>query len=109
MQFPNVHVVGMHFRGPDAKEAAANLEPGQELRLEREPMNEYDGNAIKVFFSDLWIGYIERSQAAWIAPNMDEGRAFTCIVQEVREVPNARGKVTLTPVVEITEVPAADA
>ncbi|HLP67278.1 MAG TPA: HIRAN domain-containing protein [Rhizobium sp.] len=107
MQFPNVNVVGMHFRGPDAKEAAANLEPGQELRLEREGDNPHDFNAIKVFFADLWIGYVERAQAAWIAPNMDEGREFTCVVEEVREVPNARGKVTMTPVVVITAKPDA--
>lgn len=98
--FPDVQVVGMHFRGPDAKEAAASLEPGTMLRLEREPDNQYDPNAIKVFFESLWIGYIERGQAAWIAPLMDEGATPTCTVTEVREIEAGR-KTNLHPIVSI--------
>lgn len=110
LTFPNVRVVGMHFRGADAKEAAENLQPEQVLRLEREPMNEHDPNAIKVFFEDLWLGYLERTQAAWIAPNMDEGRTFTCVVQIVSEEPMKNGKINYIPIVEVKEVePASDA
>ncbi|NJL70385.1 MAG: hypothetical protein HC888_01645 [Candidatus Competibacteraceae bacterium] len=107
LTFPNVRIVGMHFRGADAKEAAAGLQPGQPLRLEREPENQFDGNAIKVYFEDLWLGYVEASQAAWIAPNMDEDRLFTCTVQEVTEEVNGRGKINYIPLVEITEVESA--
>lgn len=105
LTFPNVLVVGMHFRGPDAKEAAKNLPIGQTLRLEREPDNTHDGNAIKVFFEDLWLGYLEREQAAWIAPNMDEDRAFTCTVTEIREVEGKKSS-NFHPVVEVVEVDA---
>lgn len=106
--FPNVRVVGMHFRGADAKEAAAGLQPEQVLRLEREPDNSFDGNAIKVFFEDLWLGYLEASQAAWIAPNMDEGRAFTCTVQTVSEEPLKNGKINYIPLVEVREFDHAE-
>lgn len=41
-------IVGMHFR-PPAKAIMACLPTGAELRLEREPGNEYDPHAIKVF------------------------------------------------------------
>lgn len=103
LTFPSVRVVGMHFRGADAKEAAANLQPGQSLRLEREEMNEHDGNAIKVYFEDLWLGYLERGQAAWIAPNMDEGMEFDCTVEVVSEEPLKNGKINYIPLVEVKQ------
>lgn len=78
--FPNVAVVGMHFRGGGAKDVAAALNPGDAVRLEREPDNAYDSYAIKVFVEDLHIGYIERGQAAWISPYMDEGEEPVAIV-----------------------------
>lgn len=108
LTFPNVRVVGMHFRGADAKEAAANLKPEQSLRLEREPENAFDGNAIKVFFEDLWLGYVEASQAAWIAPNMDDGLAFICTVQTVVEEPTKANKINYIPLVEIREFDHAE-
>lgn len=78
--FPEVRVVGMHFRGSEAKSIAAALEHGESVRLEREPDNEYDAFAIKVFYEDTWIGYIERGQAAWIAGLLDEGAAPSAVV-----------------------------
>lgn len=70
--FPNVALVGARFRGPDAVAICNDLE-GKELTLLREPDNAYDPNAIQVFFHDMHIAYVERGQAAWIAPLMDEG------------------------------------
>lgn len=71
--YPNVAVVGMHFRGSDAVQLAASLEPPTALRLQREPENEWDANAIKVFYEDTWIGYVERGQAMWISMDLDTG------------------------------------
>lgn len=76
--FPNVRCVGMHFRGPAAVEAAAALTPHQsQLMLEREPDNAYDAYAIKVMLEDIHLGYIERGQAAWISPLLDDGAEAT--------------------------------
>lgn len=100
-KFPDVKCVGMHFRGGDAVALAASLEEGEVLRLERETDNAHDGNAIKVFFESTHIGYVERGQAAWIAPLMDEGGAVTATVTRIEDVPNARGKVTQHPVMLI--------
>ena len=71
--FPNVRVVGMHFRGGGAKDVAAAINSATPIVLEREPENPYDAYAIKVLVGDMHIGYIERGQAAWISPLMDEG------------------------------------
>lgn len=78
--YPNVKIVGMHFRGGDAREIAASLTPGSTLRLEREPDNAFDSYAIKAFVADTHIGYIERGQAMWIAPEMDEGAEMVATV-----------------------------
>ena len=78
-KFENVAVVGMHFRGQEAKDAAANLPVGTELRLVREPENKYDYNALQVFLEDQFLGYVEASQAAWISPHIDAGYPHRCI------------------------------
>lgn len=71
--FPNVACVGMHFRGGGAVELARMIDETTEVLLEREPENQYDAYAIKVMIADQHIGYIERGQAAWISPLLDEG------------------------------------
>jgi hypothetical protein len=78
--FPNVLCVGMHFRGGGAKDIAAALTPGDTVRLEREPENQFDAYAIKVLVEDMHIGYIERGQAAWISPLIDDGDEATAVV-----------------------------
>ena len=78
--FPNVLCVGMHFRGATAVEAAAALEAGDTVTLEREPENAYDAYAIKVMLAEIHIGYVERGQAAWISPLIDDGAAATATV-----------------------------
>jgi len=47
-------IVGMHFR-PPAKAIMAVLPTGAELRLEREPENQYDVNAVKVLVASAAI------------------------------------------------------
>lgn len=78
--FPNVLCVGMHFRGAAAVDVAANLEVDSSVNLVREPENQYDAYAIKVLVEDIHIGYIERGQAAWISPLMDEGGTATATI-----------------------------
>lgn len=72
----------MHFRGQEIKALVSNFMPPVGLLLEREPMNPHDSMAIKVLYDTdsgpVHIGYIERDRAAFIAPYMDNGIAFTC-------------------------------
>lgn len=95
--FSSVACVGMHFRGALAVETAAALEPGALLTLEREPDNAYDAYAIKVMLNDIHLGYIERGQACWISPYMDEGGEPTCTVMRLETRRN-----NVHPILEIT-------
>jgi len=81
--FPNVAVVGMHFRGAEAKAAVESFTPPVELQLEREPDNPYDEFAIKVLYLDQHIGYLERTQACFISPQIDSGHEYSCIVTDL--------------------------
>jgi len=92
--YHEIQVVGMHFRGSEAKELAATLNPGDELFLEREDNNKYDQNAIKVMAADkngeptFHLGYINRDSAAWISPDLDSGARFIATVEDVRYANN---------------------
>jgi hypothetical protein len=59
-----VNLVGVTFRGSEAKEIVKHLtrEDSGSLSLEAEPDNEYDGNAVKVIHdpTNTHIGYIAR-------------------------------------------------
>jgi len=81
--FPNVLVVGMHFRGAHAVAAVGSFLPPLELQLEREPRNPYDEFAIKVLYQGEHIGYIERGQAAFISPQIDAGQKYQCTVNDL--------------------------
>ena len=102
MKLVEVKVVGMHFRGADAVQLAESLTAGEPLTLEREADNPHDINAVKVFYQDTWLGYIERGQAAWIAGELDDDpNNYVCTVTGHEAVTNARGKENVYPVVEI--------
>lgn len=94
--FP-VACVGMHFRGSAAVALSKTDLDGIEPRLEREPDNPHDAYAIRVFVEDLFFAYIERNQAAWIAPLLDEGHAAHAVFEGTEE----RGKNT-HPLLRIT-------
>lgn len=72
----NFPLVGVQFRSLEERETFANLSPGDDLRLERDPNNQYDANAIKVLCEiedDVYhIGFIAAAHARNLAPQMDE-------------------------------------
>lgn len=45
-------------------------------RLQREPGNIHDTNAIEVLMGSLSMGYLPKPVAARIAPQMDQGKQF---------------------------------
>lgn len=84
-------VVGMHFRERDgipAKAIVANFIPPVTLQLEREPDNRFDSFAVKVIYQNQHIGYIEASTACFLAPWLDEGHNYSCIVDSLLERKN---------------------
>lgn len=76
---------GLSFRPMDAKAFANNLAERDPLLIEREPTNAYDPNAIKVLSPDgnLHLGYVAKEVAIEIAPLMDEGRNFSCVIDSL--------------------------
>ena len=68
-----VSIVGSSFY-PGAGNWIAKLAPGQRLRVEREPNNQYDPNAIAVYIFQQKLGHFPRGFAAEVAPLMDAGK-----------------------------------
>jgi len=100
--YPNVKIVGMHFRGEHAKEYAAALQPGDVLLYERETDNLYDANAVKILTpggNGFHMGYINADDAAWIGPQIDEGMEFTVTVERLETY-----RQTIYPFVSVLEV-----
>lgn len=74
-------IVGTSFRGHDAKVAINELnaefaQHGKAERtfvLEREPDNQYDALAIKVYLDGVFVGYLAKANNAAIANALDDG------------------------------------
>lgn len=61
-------IVGMQYHDAVAR-------PGDPVHLEREPDNQYDGNAIRVENGEFaHVGYLPRRMARWLAPLIDSGK-----------------------------------
>ncbi|MBQ7784700.1 MAG: HIRAN domain-containing protein [Clostridia bacterium] len=75
-----------HIEGNEDQERINSLTPGTELKLFREPENEYDEWAIAVYITDDdKLGYISRFKNETIARLMDAGKKFTAIVDDPEE------------------------
>jgi hypothetical protein len=62
--------------------------PGTPLELRRDPDNEHDPNAIAVHAGGEQVGWVPRELAAELAPELDEGRAWSALVlRELRRSP----------------------
>ena len=77
-------LVGVNFRPKATKVTVEYLRSGDILRLEREPDNPYDINAIHVMKDGAevaeFLGFVARADAANIAPIMDGGAEVHCVV-----------------------------
>lgn len=77
-----VTLVGSSFY-PGAGNYLATMRPGQKLRVEREPANPYDKNAVAVHIFDQKLGHFPRGFAAEVAPLMDAG--FDLVANKSRD------------------------
>jgi len=59
-------IVGLYYRPAQAHEVVSTLAPGDPITLEREPENPHDAYAIRALASDVHIGYLPSSLAAYI-------------------------------------------
>lgn len=61
------------FQYHDAPKLAEHLRPGVQLKLVREPDNEYDPKAVRVMYGENKIGYLPRQYANSFAKQIDRG------------------------------------
>lgn len=73
------YIAGMNHR-PGSKEHLASMVDGEHLRLEREPKNPHDRNAVAVWDGQTQLGYVPAVDARTIAKAMDAGRTVTARV-----------------------------
>lgn len=98
--FMNCHLAGRAYH--DADLVWDNLKIGQTLRLEREPENPYDANAIQVIFNrdgeDFLLGYIPRCENAKLVAFLDAGweELFTCRITQLCPDTHPEHQVQLT-------------
>lgn len=94
MKIQNVvlKVVGVTFKNDDGTsrsniitEMAYDESSSVNLKLEREPHNQYDTNAVKVIAEGGQIGYIGKDYASIIASMMDQGTQFIVTVEDCGE------------------------
>lgn len=79
--------MGFHVEDIEEEENLQELVPGTELKLYREPDNEYDEWTIAVYYGeDDLLGYVTRYKNEPIARLMDCGKKFIAIVDEPRMI-----------------------
>lgn len=75
-----VNLVGVTFRGGEARDIVKSLTPadGDKLSLEAEPENPYDSNAVKVIHdpTGTHIGYLARENNWEISDGLQNGAEF---------------------------------
>ena len=84
---PTFHsiIAGVSHRPMDAKIILQKLNLDDHCLIERDPHNQYDRNAVKVYDEggEYMLGFIRKEVAADLAPWMDRGWMFTCTVVDI--------------------------
>lgn len=109
MQVPQylTNLAGLNFRDAESKRVVRELTLGQAVRLEREPGNRYDANAIKILATDdagdeYFIGYVEGLANTTPALRMDKGQEPEAHVAKVYPAEDAEApKAWMHPLIEI--------
>ena len=88
MYFKETHLAGRQYY--DVDEVWGELNPGMLLRLEREPDNRFDKNAVQVVYERnegdcFLLGYIPRDENKEIAALLDMGwdEVFECRLSKI--------------------------
>lgn len=94
-------ITGLHFRSADEKAVANALELGDEVRLVREPDNQWDSDAIMVLAADdagfaYHIGYVPAAHNAELAAYMDRERGEAVIDAKITAGGPGRPGLTVT-------------
>ena len=98
--YMDCHLAGRKYH--DADLVWDQLRIGLRLRLEREPDNRYDPEAIQVVFNndgeDFLLGYIPRGDNQRLSPffDMDRGEMFDCRISRISPEKHPEEQIQLT-------------
>lgn len=95
-EFMSFDVAGFsHWYG---LEVIDQLRPGTKLRMEPEPDNPYDPNAVAIYFRDTKIGFIPRTMNGTLSQLLffGHGKAFVTRVSQVRPDAHPEHQVRVT-------------
>jgi len=71
--------------GTSRQEELSRCEPGEGVRLVREPENEHDHMAVAIISCrGVKVGYLKRDRAVWIGSKIDRGYDVRAIVERVK-------------------------
>jgi len=97
-------LVGEAQKNPDGRSRQLELQscqPGEQVKLVREPQNPYDEFAIAVYSNrSVQIGYMRKEHAKEVAPALDASRNHEAIITELTgglpDYPNFGCKIGIT-------------
>lgn len=75
------YIAGVKFH--DLPRHIRDLEKGTELTLVPEPTNPYDPNAVKIFWGEIFCGYVPAKFSAEISGLIEIGVELSCVVTQV--------------------------
>ena len=87
-------IVAGTTHSPQIAQVYPHLEKGMVLRMQRQPTNKHDKNAIAILYEKIRIGYVPRALNLIISRLMDAGKAFFCRIEDVELVDNYWVKIS---------------
>lgn len=95
-------IVGTKFRGARAIDILKGLRKGARLRLQREPRNEFDPNAIAVLADGQHLGYVPKTDNVKLIEAFRGERPSDLIVELTTEATiDRRNNVVFAPKIRI--------
>lgn len=79
----SLNIVGTRYRSPIEQLTATDLASGSLIKLEPEPTNQYDKNAIKVIFNDRHIGYVSKNMTKKFHKEFENSKNFFYFIIEL--------------------------
>ena len=74
-------IVGVSFEG--RQDTIAGLRVGTDLTLQRQPDNQFDPNALAVYYGALQLGFVRKQIAKHLAPLIDDGAQYRARIESL--------------------------
>jgi single-stranded-DNA-specific exonuclease len=74
-------LVGVSFEG--RQDTIAGLQVGTDLTLRRQPDNEFDSNALAIYYGALQLGFVRKEIAKHLAPLIDAGARYRARIESL--------------------------